>query len=326
MVYLLTRFYIAKPMSGGVVLKIEHLKKSFGELNAVDDLSLEIQQGEIFGFLGPNGAGKSTSINMMCGLLKPDEGSIYIRNKKVNGGDKELRSIVGMCPQGLILWTKLTCKEQLVHIGEMYGVPCKIAKERADKLLLDMGLESKRNKLAGTLSGGMQRRLNLIMALMHDPQIIVLDEPEAGLDPQSRVMVRDYIRSLSEIKTVILTTHNMDEAERVCDRVAIIDHGKLLELDTIENLKRRNREGNVLELEVENADMTIKAVRLLSFYSTNISVFGNQIVISQNEILEKLSDILKVFKTNEIKLSEIKVRENSLEDIFINLTGRRLRE
>jgi ABC-2 type transport system ATP-binding protein len=313
-------------MSDKVVLKIEHLKKRYGDLQAVDDLSIEIYEGEIFGFLGPNGAGKSTSINMMCGLLKPDDGNIYIRGKKVNGGDRHLRSIVGMCPQGLILWTKLSCREQLLHIGEMYGVPAKIVKERADRLLRDMGLESKRNKLAGTLSGGMQRRLNLIMALMHDPEIIVLDEPEAGLDPQSKVMVREYIRSLSEIKTVILTTHNMDEAERVCDRVAIIDHGKLLELDTIEKLKHKNRSANVLELEVEETGMIEITKQIISPFASDITVFGNLFVISHQDILERLSDILKELKINGIKITEIRIRENSLEDIFINLTGRRLRE
>ncbi|OFY63746.1 MAG: hypothetical protein A3H98_06645 [Bacteroidetes bacterium RIFCSPLOWO2_02_FULL_36_8] len=313
-------------MANNVVLKTECLRKEFDNLVAVNDLSLEVQEGEIFGFLGPNGAGKSTSINMMCGLLKPTSGNLFLKNQKVAGGDKSLRIKVGVCPQHLVLWTKLTCKEQLIHIAEMYGIKSNLARERADKLLKEMGLEEKKNKLAGTLSGGMQRRMNIILALMHDPEIIVLDEPEAGLDPQSRILVRDYIKSLAKNKTVILTTHNMDEAERVCNHVAIIDHGTLLVADTIENLKKKNREESVLEIELENNDLVLKAQNTLSRFEIKITTVNNHLIISDKYIFEKLPEILKTLKDNSIKVCEMKLRENSLEDIFINLTGRRLRE
>lgn len=313
-------------MAGNVVLKTENLTKNFGDLVAVNELSLEVQEGEVFGFLGPNGAGKSTSINMMCGLLQPTSGSLYLKGKKVAGGDKSLRTKVGVCPQHLVFWTKLTCREQLVHIAEMYGVRSGVAKDRADRLLKDMGLDAKKNKLAGTLSGGMQRRMNIILALMHDPEIIVLDEPEAGLDPQSRILVREYIRSLAKDKTVILTTHNMDEAERVCDHVAIIDHGKLLDVDTIENLKKKNREDNILEIEFDNSDHALTALQFLNKFEIKITNVTNHLIIADSKIFDKLPDILKTLKDNSIKVCEIKLRENSLEDIFINLTGRRLRE
>lgn len=313
-------------MSNKVVLRTENLRKNFDNLVAVNDLSLEVQEGEIFGFLGPNGAGKSTSINMMCGLLKPSSGSLYLKGQKVVGGDKTLRTKVGVCPQHLVLWTKLTCKEQLIHIAEMYGIKSNIAKQRADKLLLEMGLEPKKNKQAGTLSGGMQRRMNIILALMHDPEIIVLDEPEAGLDPQSRILVRDYIKSLAKNKTVILTTHNMDEAERVCNHVAIIDHGQLLAMDTIENLKKKNREENVLEIEFENEHFASSAQNHLNKFEIKMNIVNNHLLISDNSIFDKLPEILKTLKEDSLKVCEIKLRENSLEDIFINLTGRRLRE
>jgi len=313
-------------MGNKIVLKTENLRKDFGGLIAVNDLSLEVQEGEIFGFLGPNGAGKSTSINMMCGLLKPTSGTLFLKGQKVNGGDKSIRTKVGVCPQHLVLWSKLTCSEQLIHIAEMYGVKSGIAKERANKLLKDMGLQEKKNKLAGTLSGGMQRRMNIILALMHDPEIIVLDEPEAGLDPQSKILVRDYIKSLAKNKTVILTTHNMDEAERVCNHVAIIDKGQLLEMDTIENLKKKNRAENILEIEFENIDLAANASNILSKFDIKIKVVNNLLLISDNTIFDKLPEILKTLKDNTLKITEIKLRENSLEDIFINLTGRRLRE
>src|SRR5512136_1096315 len=230
------------------ILQTENLTKRYGTLTAVKNLSLEVHEGEVFGFLGPNGAGKTTSINMICGLLKPDAGRVLLRGQLVASGDSKARSRVGMCPQSIVLWERLTCIEQLQFIGEMYGVKGGEARKRGERLLEELGLADKRNKQARTLSGGMQRRLNLAMALVHDPEIVVLDEPEAGLDPQSRVKVREYIQSLARKKTVILTTHNMDEADRVVDRVAIIDHGELLELDTPEALKRRVGEGDVIEI------------------------------------------------------------------------------
>lgn len=309
-----------------IVLKTDNLRKTFGNLTAVNNLSLEVHEGEIFGFLGPNGAGKSTAINMMCGLLQPSSGSLFLKGQKVAGGDKSLRTKVGVCPQHLVLWTKLTCKEQLIHIAEMYGVKSGVASKRADKLLNEMGLDAKKNKLAGTLSGGMQRRMNIILALMHDPEIIVLDEPEAGLDPQSRILVRDYIKSLAKGKTVILTTHNMDEAERVCNHVAIIDRGELLVVDTIENLKKKNRAENVLEIEFESNLSAANAQNILKKFEIKINILNDHLIISDENIFDKLPEILKTLKDNSQKVCEIKLRENSLEDIFINLTGRRLRE
>ena len=199
------------PNSAETVLRAENLTKRYGDLLAVDRLSLEVRGGEILGFLGPNGAGKTTAIGMMCGLLRPDAGETFIRGRPVRGGDPEALARVGLAPQSVILWPKLTCLEQLEFIGEMYGMPRPDARRRGRELLETVGLAEKTNKLARTLSGGMQRRLNLVLALVHDPEIVILDEPEAGLDPQGRVLVRDYIRSLARErgKTVILTTHNM---------------------------------------------------------------------------------------------------------------------
>jgi ABC-2 type transport system ATP-binding protein len=225
--------------SGAITIQVNNLTKYFNEIKAVDGLSLEINRGEVFGLLGPNGAGKTTSINMICGLLTPDSGEVIINgNKMTSGGTKIIRTKVGVCPQNIIIWPKLTCFEQLVFMARMYDVPGPVARHRADSLLKRLELQEKRNKLASTLSGGMQRRLNILLALVHEPELVIFDEPEAGLDPQSRIMVRDFIISTAREKTVIFTTHNMDEADRVSDRVAIIDSGKLLMLDSVENLKK----------------------------------------------------------------------------------------
>ncbi len=320
-----------------VVLRTDHLVKRFGELVAVDGLTLEVYQGEVLGFLGPNGAGKTTSINMMCGLIKPDGGRTFIHGQPVNGGDAGGKARVGICPQNIVLWDNLTCIEQLEFIGEMYGVPGRVARQRGLSLLEAMGLAEKRNKLARTLSGGMQRRLNLIMALVHDPDILVLDEPEAGLDPQSRVLVREYIKSLARRKTVILTTHNMDEADRVADRVAIIDHGKLLVVDAPEALKRRVGEGDVLEIEVagggppiERAVAAITAVagvgRDEAGVTQVVSSAGGMLVIKAQGLVELLPVVLEALKNAGFRPGEVRLRENTLEDVFIALTGRRLRE
>jgi ABC-2 type transport system ATP-binding protein len=314
-----------------IVLQTERLTKRYGSLTAVQDLTLQVCEGEVFGFLGPNGAGKTTSINMLCGLLKPDAGRVLIYGVPVSGGDADVRARVGVCPQNIVLWNTLTCLEQLEFIGEMYGVPRKVACQRGEALLEIMGLAEKRNRLARTLSGGMQRRLNLIMALVHDPDILVLDEPEAGLDPQSRVLVREYVKSLARVaglvrpKTIILTTHNMDEAERMADRVAIIDHGKLLIVDTPEALKRTVGEGDVLEIEVNGAS-TERAVAAVIPIVPEISTTNHTLIVRARGVVEMLPAILDALRGADARPGEVRLRANTLEDVFISLTGGKLRE
>jgi ABC-2 type transport system ATP-binding protein len=290
---------------------------------------------------------------MMCGLLTPDSGTVHIQGKPAHRGDVDVRTRVGVCPQQTIFWEKLTCIEQLEFIGEMYTVPRKMARQRGDELLDILGLGEKRDQLAVTLSGGMQRRLNLALGLVHDPEIVVLDEPEAGLDPQSRILVREYVRSLARQKTIILTTHNMDEADRMADRVAIIDHGKLLVLDTPEALKRTIGEGDVLEMEVIGIsgkqalatieetlpDLTLlQAAERSSAWRSNLDsddglqitslpfeTRNNVVTLRAKNIIEKLPQIIETIQAAGGQIGEVHLRENTLEDVFISLTGRRLR-
>lgn len=314
-----------------VVLQTENLTKKYGDLVAVKDLTLQVAEGEVFGLLGPNGAGKTTTINMMCGLLKPDNGSVTIHGKPLNGGDPSIRSRVGVCPQEIVLWERLTCFEQLQFIGQMYDLSPQKIKHNAEKLLEDLDLVEKRNKQARTLSGGMQRRLNLAMALVHDPEIVVLDEPEAGLDPQSRVKVRQYIQNIARHKTVILTTHNMDEAERTADRVAIIDHGVLLVLDTPQALKRRLGEGDVIEINFASAfeEATVNQVKAALTHLVGkvlVDVSQNSLTVHALDAVSALPAILETLKTHSLQPGGIHIRQNTLEDVFIQLTGRRLRD
>lgn len=306
------------------MIKIEGLKKKFGDLTAVDGLTFGICRNEIFGLLGPNGAGKTTTINMICGLLPATEGTITFNS---NGG-KDRKSFIGYCPQENIFYPRLTCLEQLLFMGNIYDYPPKALKTRAVELLNLLGLSDKAGVLAGKLSGGMKRRLNICLALIHDPEILILDEPEAGLDPQSRILVRDFIKAFGKDKTIVLTTHNMDEADRLADRLAIIDHGRLLMLDTPQNLKKTIGEGDILELvQKNNAEASLKQfVDRMSSLSLNVIVNNETILIRHPGIVEHIPAIKNIADENGLNISEMKLRENSLEDVFIHLTGRNLRQ
>src|SRR5665647_2673272 len=222
---------------GESAMKAEHLTKKFGHVTIVDDLNLEIKHGEVFGFLGPNGAGKTTSIKMMTGLLQPTSGRVLFNGAELGSMQKKK---IGVCPQELVLWEALTCRENLTFMGNMYGVEKRALENRVNELLDYLSLTDKADQPASKLSGGMKRRLNVALSVVHHPEIVFLDEPSAGLDPQTRQLLWDFIRALrdKEDKTVILTTHVMEEADALSDRVAIIDHGKLLLLDTPDAMKK----------------------------------------------------------------------------------------
>lgn len=314
-------------MAEQVLLQIKNLTKSYGDIRAVKDLSLDVFSGEVFGLLGPNGAGKTTTIKLMSGLLKPDSGEVILRGKPLAAEDVKTRRRIGICPQENVLWTKLTPAEQLIFLGSMYGMKISLIRQRCQMLLDVLGLSDSANKLAGTLSGGMQRRLNIALALIHDPpEIVILDEPEAGLDPQSRISIRKYIKSLANDKTIILTTHNMDEAERLADRVAIIDRGKLMVLDKPDTLKQTVGEGDVLEITLLNQKEAIELD--LSFLEdrAQILIVDNVLQIRALDLVNLLQSILARLHDSGIQTGDIRLRKNTLEDVFIKLTGRRLRE
>jgi ABC-2 type transport system ATP-binding protein len=310
-----------------VVISVSRLGKRFGQLLAVDGLSFDVRRGEIFGFLGPNGAGKTTTIQMICGLSEPSAGEILILGQHIGEG-ADTKTHIGLCPQENVFWPKLTCLEQLAFMGEMYGMPGKAAKARSEELLEWMALQEKANVLAEKLSGGMKRRLTICLALVHDPDILILDEPEVGLDPQSRVLVRGLVRGLTFDKTVILTTHNMDEADRLSDRVAIIDRGRLLMLDTPDKLKKSVGEGDILEIELEDTGFSELngAAKRLSTICDQVDVFGTTLTIKAKNLLEIVSDITHLLNEMGVGIKTITMRENTLEDVFLHLTGRKLRQ
>lgn len=309
------------------IVETRELTKEFDGLKAVDKLNLKIKKGEVFGFLGPNGAGKTTSISMIVGLLLPSSGQILIDGVEIQ---KIKKGTIGVCPQDLVLWDHLTCMESLKLMGDMYEVPSNILKERANYLLKELFLLEKANTLTINLSGGMKRRLNLALALIHSPEIIVLDEPSEGLDPQSRRVLWNFIKSLrdEEGKTVILTTHLMDEADRLSDRIAIIDHGKLLRLDTPENLKKEIGDGDVVEILLNDPTENDNAINVLKNMEEIESVIkiNSLLDIRALDAVSKLPIIMKTLETHGFSVNDLSVRQNTLEDVFIELTGTRLRE
>lgn len=301
------------------VLKAESLIKRYGNVVAVDDISFEIFRGEIFGFLGPNGAGKTTTIKIMTGLLKPDNGSVTI---ECNDRGK----FIGICPQNIVIWENLTCIEQILYMGKMYSMSSDEVKKRGEELLESLGLYGIKDRLAKTLSGGMQRRLNIALALIHSPEILFLDEPQAGLDPQSRVLVRDYIRSIKDNTTIVLTTHDMEEAQKLSDRICIIDKGKLLVTGTADEIVRIGGHEDLVEVDF-TGDVKMELMPFLDpELISGITISGNRISFNNKNPLSLLETILKVVREHNLKVNSLQLRKKSLEDIFISLTGRSIRE
>jgi ABC-2 type transport system ATP-binding protein len=311
-----------------VILSLRELRRSFGDVHAVRDLSLDVFQGEVFGFLGPNGAGKTTTIRMVCGLLRSDSGEILLHGTRLKDDVRACRKLIGLCPQELVIWETLTCLEQLTFVGTQYDMPRREARRKAGELLDVLGLTEKANRLAKTLSGGMKRRLNLALALVHDPELLVLDEPQAGLDPQSRILVREYIVALAQEKTVLLTTHEMDEADRLAQRIGIIDHGKMLVLDTPESLKEEHAGGEILEVRIQDgAGPELEAfLANLPVGFQSLESLPGTLRLSGPDLPNHLPRVLQDLQIHSLEPRDITIRKPTLEDVFISLTGRGLRE
>lgn len=232
-----------------LVIVIESLVKKFEDITALDGLSLQVEKGELFGLLGPNGAGKTTTINILCGLIKPTNGSATVGGYDVLKEPAKVKELIGVCPQETAIYPYLTGAENVELFGNLHAMNKETLKTRRDMLLEKMGLTQDAKRKAEKYSSGMKRRLSLILALIHDPQIAFLDEPTVAMDPQSRHAVWDFIKELKkEDKTIILTTHYMEEAEELCDRVGIIDHGKLIALGSPKDLISKNKVKNLEEV------------------------------------------------------------------------------
>lgn len=281
------------------MLNLTDLHKRFGEVHAVQGLTLEIRRGEIFGLLGPNGAGKTTTISMATGLLNPDAGSVDLDGRG-SPAHPAVRALVGVAPQSLSLYDEFTARENLRFFGRLYGLVGADLNRRVDALLERVGLADRADSRVKTFSGGMKRRLNLAVAVIHDPPLLLLDEPTVGVDPQSRNALFELVQAMrTEGRTIVYTTHYMEEAQKLCDRVAIVDHGRVLALDTVNALIRAH--GGQSTITVERASGVERRVSA-----------------------EPLRDITTLIAGNDVL--GLHVERPDLESVFLNLTGRSLRD
>ncbi len=296
------------------MIEVHGLRKAYGSVVAVDGVSFAVQPGETFGLLGPNGAGKTTTIHMLVGALRPDAGTISL-NGATDPTRPEVRQQLGIAPQALAIYEQLTAEENLAFFGKLYALEGPRLKERVEWALEFAGLKDRRRDRIGAYSGGMKRRINLACALIHQPKVVFLDEPSAGVDPQSRNHLMESIEVLAKQGiTILYTTHYMEEAQRLCNRVAIMDHGKTLALDTVEGLIKAHGGQAVVEAELERppADPSQLPGRL-----EGLSL--------RFETTHPLEEVARLSAAG-IKFVRLKVDQPDLESVFLNLTGRRLRD
>lgn len=308
-------------------IETSNLKKYFGDIHAVDGIDLKIPKGYLYGVLGPNGAGKTTTIRMLSTILYPTDGEATVLGFNLIKEASEIRKRIGVCPQELVIYPRLTARENIHLIAQMHGIIKKDYKERTDDLLGRMNLLDRADSLSKTYSGGMKRRLNVLMAVIHEPELIFFDEPTAGLDPQSRRVVWDFIKEFQEREsTIILTTHNMEEADDLSDELLVVDYGKIIAQGTPSELKGKLGEGDIIEFKINNPekrDEVIELATTLDFVRWGKSVGKRRILLNALDGLRRISDIMDVVK---VEMKDLSVRENTLEDVFIDLTGRRLRD
>jgi ABC-2 type transport system ATP-binding protein len=304
------------------------LTKKYGSITAVDDVSFDVMEGEIFGFLGPNGAGKTTLIRMLTTLLKPTQGNARVVCCDVVKEPEKVRQQIGVVPQAMTSDLDLTGYENMDIYGRFYGIPSKERKERI-KYILDMvGLTARANDLVASYSGGMRRRLEVARVLVHQPKILFLDEPTIGLDPQSRRVVWDFLRKLIEgdSMTVFLTTHYMEEAEALCNRVAIIDSGKIIAIGSPDELKSQIPGNDIISLTFENlSEDIVERIKTLNFVH-NVNIENNNLRIYVDNGAVNLPQLIDEVKSFGGKILSATVHEQSLEDVFIHYTGKTIRE
>lgn len=302
------------------VIQVQNLMKSYGKITAVANLSFNVHKGEIFGFLGPNGAGKTTTLSILEGLQKADSGQVTVLGMDINTQAKAIKQQIGVQLQSTSLLPDLTVCEQVQLFGRLYGR--QPTNSEIMQLLQRVGLVEKTAVFPEKLSGGQKQRLALALALINQPEIIFLDEPTTGLDPQSRHVLWDIIRSLRDRgKTIVLTTHYMEEAETLCDRVGIIDHGKLVALDTPGALI--NRLAGVSSI-TTSAILPFDGLQTLPSIS-RVQRSGTQLQLQTKDVPTTLRTILDLAEQNELSLNDLHIKQPNLEDVFLNLTGHAIR-
>ncbi len=309
------------------VVTVNGLVRRFGDLVAVDDVSFHVASGETYGLLGPNGAGKTTTISMIAGLLQPDDGTVEILGRKMTAGALEVRATVGLVPQDLAIYPDLTGEENLRFFGRLYDMKGSDLATRIDEVLETVGLADRRGDKTSEYSGGMKRRLNIAIGLLHRPQFLILDEPTVGVDPQSRNSILEAVEALSrEGMSVLYTTHYMEEAERLCDRVGIIDEGKLVAEGTRRQLVAQIGQMDRVELrgrdQIDGAAAAIAALDGV----TEVAPSDQGLSVLAKDASSSLPHILSAATSSGMTVVGVDVQEPDLEAVFLHLTGKALRD
>ena len=309
------------------VLTADGLKKSFDDLVAVDGVSFFIEEGETFGLLGPNGAGKTTSISMIAGLLEPDAGSVSVSGTAILTSSTKGKGDIGLVPQDLAIYADLTASENLKFFGRLYGMPADTLSVRIDEVLEVVGLAERRDDLVKEYSGGMKRRLNIGIGLLHKPKLLILDEPTVGVDPQSRNSILESVEALSaEGMAVLYTTHYMEEAERLCDRVAIINEGSIKAEGTRRELVSMVGERDRVSISA-GGDLSLAAEAARGIEDVlKVSTSDHQLEILANDASSLLPELLATITASGASIVGVEVVEPNLEAVFLHLTGKALRD
>lgn len=309
------------------IVKIEGVTKRFKDVTAVDNISLSIEQGEIYGLLGPNGAGKSTIINILCGLLTMDKGTIEILGKDIEKNSTYAKQNIGVVPQDIAIYEDLTSYENVKFFASLYGLKGSQLKEKVEEALEFVGLLDKQKHYPKSFSGGMKRRLNIACAIAHRPKLIIMDEPTVGIDPQSRNHILQSVKKLNSLGcTIIYTTHYMEEVEAICNNIAIIDHGKVIAQGTKEELKSIVTDVNYVEITVEDVDVLNLEELKAIVGVVQIEIDNEKIKIESKKDVTNLDKIIMFFTSNNIPIKNIESKNPDLESVFLTLTGRKLRD
>ena len=312
------------------IIIVRDLTKAFGDFVAVDNITFDIKKGEVFGLLGPNGAGKSTTIRMLSTLTRPTKGTATIGGFDVVKQDNEVRKLVGIVSEKMIMYNRLTARENLWFFGNLFGMPKEELNKRIEELLKLVQLSKWEKAQVGTFSTGMKQKMNIIRALLNMPQVLFLDEPTLGLDPQSTVEIREFIRKLNQEHntTILITTHMMSEADILCDRIGIIDHGKIVALDTPSNLKNSISGANTTILTLEISNLTpdlLAAVRALKCVETLAQENSSHLKVHAHGdgAFDSIIDAIRAKSGNIVSMQNI---QPTLEDVFLHITGREVRD
>lgn len=310
-----------------MVVEIKNIVKRYKDELAVDNVSLSIKEGEVFGLLGPNGAGKTTTINALMGLTKIDKGEILVFNKDINKFSNEVKKEIGIVPQDIAIYTDLTVYENVIFFAKLYGLRGGLLKERAEEVIEFTGLQDKKKAFARNLSGGMKRRLNIACAIAHHPKLIIMDEPTVGIDPQSRNHILESIKNLNKNgSTIIYTSHYMEEVEELCTNIAIMDKGKIIAQGSSDELKELIAVDHRVSLDLSSVNFTlVDNIKNITGVIDCITE-GNKIIVISKTDIKNLSSIIDCVVNTGVDILNINIERPNLEGVFLTLTGRSLRD